>query len=145
VAIYERESRVYWADTDAARIAHFSSIFRFCEATEEEFIVSLTGGWRPGKVIFPRVHASCDFYTPLRVHDKFKVEIDSIILGRTSITYNFKVYNLNLEKLAAECKLVTVSLDPDSFKPVPIPAKLREILIRAGAKERNIESRASND
>ena len=35
--IYSREDRVYWNETDTAQIAHFSSIFKFCEETEEEF------------------------------------------------------------------------------------------------------------
>ena len=135
--IYSRESRVYWADTDAARIAHFSSIFRFCEATEEEFIVSLTGGWKPGRVIFPRVHASCDFKAPLRVHDRYRVDITDIVLGDTSITWHYKLYNLDLGREAAECRIVTVTLDPDTFQPVPIPGELRRLLLEAGAREKN--------
>ncbi len=136
MAIYSREARVYWADTDAARIAHFSSIFRYCEATEEEFIIGIAEGWKPGRVIFPRVHASCDFKTPLRVHDRFRVDIESIILGKTSITYEFNIYNLELNQLAAVCRIVTVSLDPETFKPVPVPKDLSEKLLSMGARRK---------
>ena len=133
MALYSRESRVFWADSDAARIAHFSSIFRYCEATEEEFMIRLTGGWKPGKVIFPRVHASCNFKSPLRVHERFRVDIESIIIGKSSITYEFHIYNLDQDALASICKLVTVALDPETFKPVPVPRELEKLLLSKGA------------
>lgn len=135
--IFSREGRVYWNQTDAAQIAHFSSIFSYCEETEEEFFASILGArWRPGNVLFPRVHASCDFKTPLRVHDRFRVDIDEVLVGEKSITYKFHVYNLDLDSLAAECIIVTVAVDPATFKGVRVPEELVERLLANGARRR---------
>lgn len=135
--IYSREDRVYWNETDTARIAHFSSIFKFCEETEEEFFASvLDARWRPGNVMFPRVHASCDFTSPLRVHDRYRVEIRDIIIGRKSITYKFRIVNLDLNAPAAECTIVTVAINPETFQPVPVPEKLVQKLLQHGARMR---------
>ncbi len=135
--IYSREDRVYWNETDTAQIAHFSSIFKFCEETEEEFFASvLNARWKPGNVMFPRVHASCDFKAPLRVHDRYRVEIRDIIVGEKSITYKYRIMNLDLNALAAECTIVTVAIDPKTFQAVRVPDELVEKLIKHGARKR---------
>lgn len=133
--IYSKEDRVYWNETDAARIAHFSSIFKYCEEVEEEFFASVLGArWKPGNPMFPRVHASCDFKAPLRVHDRYRVEITDIIVGEKSITYRYRIVNLDLEAISAECTIVTVAIDPDTFQPIRVPIELREALLRQGAR-----------
>ncbi len=37
--------RVWWSETDAALMMHFSNFFRVCERTEEEFLASLGVPW----------------------------------------------------------------------------------------------------
>ncbi|MET1128277.1 MAG: thioesterase family protein [Thermoproteota archaeon] len=141
--IFSWEGRVYWSETDAAQIAHFSTFFRYCEATEEELLQSAAGvKWEPGKPMFPRVHASCDYYAPLRVHDRYRVDVVGIEVGEKSITYEYEVHNLDLGVLAARCKIVTVAVDPSSFKPVKVPREVEEALLKLGARKRG--ERGSN-
>ncbi len=129
--IYSLEGRVYWSESDAAHIAHFTSFFKYCEKTEEEFL--FTGLSRLGidfegrlDIIFPRVHAECDYHAPLRVHDRYRVDIVGIEIGRSSIKWRYKIYNTSLGVLSAECRIVTVAFDPATGKPVEIPENIRK-------------------
>jgi len=137
VALFSLEGRVYWSDTDAARLVHFSNILRYCERAEEEFMISLLGrGWRPGSPLFPRVHVECDYYSTLAPHERWRVDIVDVVIGRKSIEYAFEVYNLERGSLAAKCKIVAVAFDPARGAAVEVPKELREALIRAGARAR---------
>jgi len=126
--LFSYRGRVYWSDTDAAQIAHFSSFFRYCERAEEEFIVSRLGGWRRGGIVFPRVRAECDFRAPMYPHDLFRVDIVGARVGRKSITYEFRVYNESRGWLAAEGSIVVVAFDPVRGEAVPVPEELRRLL-----------------
>ncbi len=65
--------RVQFADTDMAGIVHFSNFFRYMERVEHDFFRSLELSIRedPAKIAaeecvgWPRVHASCDYKSPL--------------------------------------------------------------------------------
>ena len=122
------KGRVYWSDTDAAQIAHFTSILRYCERAEEEMIVSKLGGWRPGTLVFPRVRVECEFKAPLYPHDYFRVEIVEARVGGKSITYRFNVYNESRNWLSAEGSITVVAFDPKAGRAVEVPGELRRIL-----------------
>ena len=149
MAIYSRTYRVYWSETDAALMMHFSNFFRVCERTEEEFLASLgiTQRGSPGsRLLMPRVHAECDYKRPLRPGDDYRVDIVDVVLGKSSITYVYEIYNLTSGQLAATCKIVTVSYDERGDRAVEIPKEVREALMRAGARERNsANASARND
>ena len=136
-AIYSKRLTVYWSESDAAGIAHFSSFFKFLEWTEEDFMEEVLGSLpsRP-PLIFPRVHASCDYLSPLRVHDKARIDITDIIIGRSSITYEFTVYNESLGSESARCRVTAVAVDPGTMKPVKLPEALVRALVERGARLR---------
>ncbi len=127
-------SRVYWSESDAALIAHFTNFFRYCERTEEEYMFRKFGennmelNGKPS-IIFPRVHAECDYKTPLRVHDKYRVELVDLKLGKRSITWKYKIYNETLNALSAECTIVTVALDTKTNTAIEIPENIRKALL----------------
>ena len=130
--VYSLEGRVYWSETDAAQIAHFTTFLRYCEKTEEEFLISLGG--RPGfppEILFPRVHVEIDYYAPLRVHDRYRVDLISVEPGRKSITWRYRIHNLDLQELSAECTIVTVAFDPKTWTSIEVPERLRKALMAA--------------
>jgi acyl-CoA thioester hydrolase len=128
--LFSLEGRVYWSETDAAQIAHFTSFLRYCEKTEEEFVLQLNGGGHvfPPPILFPRVHVEIDYYTPLRVHDRYRVDLVNLEIGRKSLRWYYKIYNLTLDSLAAECHIVTVAFDPTAWKAIEVPEDLRRLL-----------------
>ena len=82
---FRLERRVEFADTDMAGIMHFANFFRLMEATEHAFFRSLglalhenTGGAMAGWV---RVHAECDYVSPLRYPELVEIRLRVTELG----------------------------------------------------------------
>ena len=71
--------RVEFSETDMAGIVHFSAYFKYMEAAEHalfrhlgQSVVTRIGGQRYG---WPRVHAECDWLSPLVFEDEFDVQL----------------------------------------------------------------------
>ena len=137
--LYSKRYRVYWSETDAALMMHFSNFFRVCERTEEEFLASLgvTQRGSPGsRILMPRVHAECDYENPLRPGVVYRVDIIDVVIGRSSLQYLYEFYDESSNKLSARCKIVAVFYDEAEGKAKEIPKELREKLLAAGARLR---------
>mgnify|MGYP001772635101 CR=1 FL=1 len=142
--IFSLRYRVWWSETDAAIMMHFSNFFRVCERTEEEFLshLGVAQVGQPGsRLLMPRVRAECDYESPLRPGDMYRVDIVDIVLGRTSIQYSYEVYNETRGRLSARCRIVTVIYDEATDRPKEIPAELRNKLLASGARQRDDSSR----
>ena len=90
--------RVEFSETDMAGIMHYSNYFRFMETAEHAFFRSLglsiiNSGEPP--VGWPRVHAHCDYKSPLRFEDE--VEIHLLVSEKKSkaLSYIFKFHKVN--------------------------------------------------
>ena len=80
-------------DTDQAGICHFSRFFLFMESAEHQFLrslgLSVVMEHEGGKISFPRVSSSCDYFNPVRFEDVVTVRVRVLRLGSKSITYAF--------------------------------------------------------
>ncbi len=96
---FKIQRRVEFSETDMAGIVHYSNFFRFMESAEHAFYralghsVVMTNvdpplGW-------PRVHAECDYFRPLRFEDL--VEVHMLVKEKRSktLTYVFRFYKLD--------------------------------------------------
>ncbi|MET1101368.1 MAG: thioesterase family protein [Pyrodictiaceae archaeon] len=137
--IYSSTYRVYWSETDAALMMHFSNFFRVCERVEEEFFWTLGLRFDPhSDIIFPRVHASCDYRSPLHPGDAYRVDLVEILVGKSSITYRYRFYNESRGgRLAAECTIVAVAYDRRTGRSIEVPGELRKLLLEKGAKPKS--------
>ena len=87
--------RVQFADTDMAGIVHFAQFFRYMERVEHDFFRSLGCSIWDGnnavapedRVGWPRVHASCDYRSPLRFEDCFTMHLKVVDVSARSIRY----------------------------------------------------------
>ncbi len=84
----------------------------------------------------PRARAECDYESPLRPGDIYRVDIVDVIIGRTSLQYFYEIYNETSGQLSARCRIVTVVYDEQTGKPKEIPQDLKSKLLRAGARLR---------
>jgi YbgC/YbaW family acyl-CoA thioester hydrolase len=140
---YQHTRRVEFSDTDMAGIMHFSNFFRFMEATETAFMRSLGLSVVLSKsgldVCLPRVHAECDFQSPLRFEDEVLIHLLVEKKGTRTLTYQFRFYKLNAQprKEVAQGRLVAVcaTRHPDgSMKSVPLPGAFADQLQEAPAE-----------
>ena len=70
-SLFVWRTKIRFIDTDTSGRIHFTSLFRYFEAAEEEFLSSIGCHYlvieeEEKDVTFPRVHVECDFLGQLR-------------------------------------------------------------------------------
>ena len=140
--IYRRTYRVWWNETDAAGIVHFTNFLRYCERAEEELLQSIgfqheEEKLKTPRIVLPRVKAACEYLYPLWPADKYTVSIDHIIIGCKSITYSFTITNDTKNKISAKCTITAVAYNTEKGTTIPIPHEIIEKLVAKGAKLRD--------
>ncbi|MCI0534106.1 MAG: acyl-CoA thioesterase [Verrucomicrobiales bacterium] len=111
--------RVEFSETDMAGIVHYSNFFRYMETAEHAFFRSLghsivDNSLEP-PVGWPRVHAQCDFKSPLKFEDE--IEIHMLVAEKKSkaLSYVFCIRKLNvsppIEIARGKLTVVCVSRD----------------------------------
>ncbi len=125
-ASIELERRLRWADADAAGRLHFPRIFELIEEAESELVRGLD--WpmdRSRNYDFPRVHVECRFLRVLTLDAPFCLRLTVGMLGRTSIRYDYQVFDAGGELAIAGTMTVVVL---QNGKPTEIPQTLRAAL-----------------
>lgn len=134
-----------FAETDMGGIVHFSSFFRYMEETEHAFFRSLglsivTTGFDPA-IHWPRVHAECDYKSPLCFEDRFEIHLIVKERQETRIRYGFVFRTLDedpvrvfakgevvvacVSKIGPEGRLRRVAIpEPIAAMIEPAPAEL---------------------
>jgi acyl-CoA thioester hydrolase len=120
--------RIQWHDTDASTKYHNTAPLRLMEEAEAALldrlgIVRDVYGW------LPRAHVTIDYRRPLRFWDEVDIDIEVADVGRTSVTYGFRIRKDG--ELSAEGKVVAVFID-DEGKPRPWPDEWRRLLEGGG-------------
>ncbi len=126
-AFVEFKRRLRWADADAAGRLHFPRIFEIIEEAESELLRGIE--WpmdiRRRNYDFPRVHLECRFQRMIALDAPFRLRLTIGKLGRTSIRYDYQVFDAG-EELAIEGTMTVVVLQ--NGKPAEIPQALRAAL-----------------
>ena len=119
--------RLRWADADAAGRLHFPRIFEIVEEAEGELMRGV--GWpfdlRRREYDFPRVHLECNFKRTLELDAPFRLLFTVGKLGRTSIRYDYQVFDAEGQP-AIEGTMTVVVMQ--GGRPVEIPPHLRTAL-----------------
>ena len=122
----ELQRRLRWADADAAGRLHFPRVFEIIEEAESELVRSIA--WPMDRSMgydFPRAHVECRFLRVLTLDSPFRLRLTVGKLGRTSIRYDYQVFDSD-EELAIEGTMTVVVLQ--NGKPTEIPPTLRAAL-----------------
>lgn len=125
-AAIELKRRLRWADADAAGRLHFPRIFEIIEEAESDLVRAIE--WPMNRSMgydFPRVNIECRFIRVLELDAPFKLRLTVGKLGRTSIRYDYQVFD-SVGELAIEGTMTLVVLQHG--KPTEIPHGLRESL-----------------
>lgn len=123
----EFRRRLRWADADAAGRLHFPRIFEIVEEAEGELLRALGRplDLRERAYDFPRVHVECQFKRVLALDAPFRLVFTVGKLGRTSIRYDYRVFDAS-EQLAVEGTMTVVVMQNGA--PTEIPPALRAAL-----------------
>lgn len=132
---FKATRRVEFSETDLAGIVHFSNFFKYMETVEHAFWRSLGGSvvmpqFDP-PLGLPRVHASCDFWKPLRFEDV--VEMTLRVTEKRPKVLSYEIRFRRIEPGPAEevavgkLTVVCVAKRPDgTMQAVPFPAELAD-------------------
>lgn len=122
----ELKRHLRWADADATGRLHFPRIFEIVEEAESELVRTID--WPMNRTMgydFPRANVECRFMRVLTLDSPFRLVFTVGNLGRTSIRYDFQVFDAD-EELAIEGTMVVVVLQ--NGRPTEIPPTLRAAL-----------------
>ena len=127
--------KVRFSDIDHAGIVYYPRIIHYFHLAFEEFFGECAGmhyarvldDWKVG---FPAVKAEVEFHRPLTYGDVVDVEVTIDRIGKSSLVTRYRVRKQGSDELVAEGTVTTVTVDMDTFKPRPMPEKLREIFAR---------------
>lgn len=122
------QRRIEWSDTDASGHYHNTAAFRMIEWAETALFERL-GLLEDIYGHLPRVHISIDFKRLLDFRELVDISLMIAQVGRSSLTYDFKIERA--DELCVEAQVVTVLLNPDGSKR-PWPDRHRKLLLESG-------------
>jgi 4-hydroxybenzoyl-CoA thioesterase len=125
---------VRFDDVDHAGIVYFPRYFHYFHIAFEEIFRARLGaaGLRElighARIGLPAVHAEADFRRPLAFGDEVELAVELIELGERSLTLGYRAeHPERTGHVYAEGRVTAAVIDLDTFRPVPIPAQVREI------------------
>jgi len=128
--MYSQRLNVRFDDVDYAQIVYFPRLFGYCHWVFEDFFAHETGIPYARLLVkkrlgFPTVHSEADFKHPLKFGDVCRLEMETLKLGRSSLTNRYQLFLGDSKKLCADIQLVHVAMHLDKQKAVPIPENIR--------------------
>ena len=124
------EVRVRYAETDQMGVVYHSNYLNFLELGRVEWLRSLGYSYAELEkkgVLLPVVHADLNYRFPARYDELIRVETEVSSIRKSSIEFSSQLYNEN-DTLLLEGKVKLVCLNADTFKPISIPADLRNLM-----------------
>lgn len=125
---------VRFADVDHAGIVYYPRFFHLFHLAFEELFRQRIGPRAYLDVLdrrrigFPAVRAEADYKAPLRFGDTVEIDVTVARLGRTSITFRYRLWRAEPRVLAAEGQVVCAVTDLTRFVAVEVPEDIRALL-----------------
>ena len=121
---------VRFGDCDPAGLVYYPVLFHYCHAAMEEFFAARCGKpyarlMQEERVGFPTVNVRAEFFAPLVYGDAAEVEVWASAVGRTSVTFEYRLRRASDRLLCASATLVQVAMSLDGRRAVPVPEHLR--------------------
>jgi 4-hydroxybenzoyl-CoA thioesterase len=119
---------VRFGDLDAAGIAYYPNLVNFLHEAFEDFFSGHVG--RPYPEVyaegigFPTVKLEVEFLSPVHFGDSVRIEVIVERVGNASVQLRYRA--AVGERRVFDARNVAVVVDMRTFRPMPIPAWLRE-------------------
>lgn len=121
---------VRFGDCDPAGLVYYPALFHYCHAAMEEFFAARCGTsyarlMAERRLGFPTVNVRAEFFAPFVYGDEASVEVWASAVGRTSVTFEYRLRRASDQTLCAAATHVQVSMNLDERRAVPVPEDLR--------------------
>ncbi|MCW9013236.1 MAG: tol-pal system-associated acyl-CoA thioesterase [Gammaproteobacteria bacterium] len=123
--------RVYYEDTDSGGVVYYANYLKFMERARTEFLRHL--GFEQDQLIekentiFAVASITVDYHKPARFNDLLEVSASIIEFKKASMVFEQKIVRTDDQLLLCSGTVRIASLKADSFRPVAIPEKIREV------------------
>lgn len=129
---FRTTERVRFEDVDLVGIMRYSASTRFLDVAEAE-LFRAAGMTVPEVVerlgvLLPRKVLHVEYQAPARWDDLLELHAGVTHVGRTSIRLDVELRGTGGSPLHVQAYVVLVCVDPDEFRPCPVPDELRERL-----------------
>jgi 4-hydroxybenzoyl-CoA thioesterase len=130
--------KVRFGDCDPAGLVYYPVIFHYCHIAMEEFFAErcgipydrLMGEERIG---FPTVKTEAEFFIPLVYGDEAEIEMATMSVGRSSVTFMYSIKRAQDGALCAHSTNIHVSMNLDTRRATPIPQRYRLLFVKDSA------------
>ena len=126
---FEWPVRVYYEDTDAGGVVYYANYLKYLERGRTEWLRHLGFGqaqlMRDAGIVFAVRHVEIDYLVPACFDDALVVQVEIAALSKVSITFHQRLLRTP-DQVLSEAKVKVVCLDKEKFRPVAIPADIRE-------------------
>lgn len=114
-----------FSNTDSYGVMHHSSYYKWCEEARFAFSKDKLGfdeDLLNGKNIkFPVIESYCRYKNPVVYGEMLSIEVELTVHKSAKITFEYKVRNIEINKLYAELKTVHMFLDNSNRICLNIP------------------------
>ena len=127
--------KIRFGDIDHAGIVYYPRFLHYFHVAVEEFFgqeleIDYPVLINEHRIGLPTVHLETDWSRPLRYGDTIEVEVSVSKIGKTSITFGYRVFKQGEDKPWAVGHNVVVCLNMNTFKKKDIPDWLRQKLAK---------------
>ncbi|MCK7592645.1 tol-pal system-associated acyl-CoA thioesterase [Pseudomarimonas salicorniae] len=142
---------IYWEDTDAGGVVYHANYLRFLERARSEWLRALGVGQQALKSEQDRVFAirgmQIDFRLPARLDDLLRVQVDRVVVGRASLSFQQSILRQAPEggALLLTATVRAACLSASRFRPSPIPEHIRRLLPAGTDNQINQPDRAGTE
>jgi acyl-CoA thioester hydrolase len=119
---------VLWGEADPSGWIYYAAALRYVAEAEAKLyrkIGMLTYQMMDQGYANPRVNLSIQYIKPFKVHDQGLIHAWIDKIGTSSVTMVFELTDKNNKEVYIKGSLVTVIIDIETEKAIPVPEKLR--------------------
>lgn len=125
---FEWPVRIYYEDTDCARVVYYANYLKFLERARTEWLRSL--GWSQDQMlkelhlIFVVAGVEIKYRKPARLDDQLTIKCRTLNVGKASIVFEQEIWRKDELLISAQVKCGC--LDSDTYRPKLMPDALAE-------------------
>lgn len=132
------------SETDATGVLFFANLFLFASEALEELLCLHQKDFpsknfgkevRFGPLLLPVISAKANYVFPLRLSDEVHIELFVKAIKCRSFELHSIFTNASQQKLCGKVEIIHVSVEKESFQPIPLPQHLKEILLQYKQQE----------
>jgi len=125
--------KIRFGDIDRAGIVYYPRFLHYFHVALEEFFAGELGIEYhtiidTHRIGLPTVHLETDFSRPFSYGDDIEVEVRLLKMGRTSLSFGYRVFKKEEPEPRIIGHNVTVCINMDTFEKIEIPVWFRQLL-----------------